>query len=75
MAEANNQADRCAVCGKDVAGKWFARLRRGDEWVKVCSPACSIRYSEGSAADSEVGRASAPGERRQHFVFNGELWS
>lgn len=41
----------------------------------VCSPACSMRYTERSAADNDGGRESAPGERRQHFVVNGESWS
>lgn len=75
MNDAKDQSDRCAVCGKDVANGWFARIRRGDEWVKVCSPTCSMRYTEGSAADNDGGRESAPGERRQHFVVNGESWS
>jgi hypothetical protein len=48
MNDARDQQDRCVVCGKDVANVWFARLRRGEEWVKVCSPACSMRYTDAS---------------------------
>jgi hypothetical protein len=74
MNDARDQQDRCVVCGKDVSNVWFARLRRGEEWVKVCSPACSMRYAEGPAADNGGATESTPGER-PHFLVNGELWS
>jgi hypothetical protein len=73
MTEANNQPDRCAVCGKDVANGWFARLRNGSGWAKVCSPACSIRYTDAlHPADDGVGFVAT--EHPLRFSVNGELW-
>ncbi len=69
MNNSSSQREQCAVCGKDVADTWFARIRNGAGWVKVCRPACSIRYTDGpQPADND-------GERRPHFLVSAELWS
>jgi len=74
--DSNDQPDRCVVCGKDVANGWFARLRNGAGWVKACSPACSIRYTDSLLpADGAGTPESINGEHHWHFLVNGELWS
>jgi len=74
MNEARDQQDRCVVCGKDVSNVWFARLRRGEEWVKVCSPTCSMRYTDASQPADDGGEFVA-NEHPLRFLVNGELWS
>lgn len=65
MNDSRNQREQCAVCGKDVTDAWFARIRRGNEWVKVCSPACSIRYTDSTnPADAASEDAKAHFETR-----------
>jgi len=76
MNDSRDQQERCAVCGKDVSNGWFARIRRGEEWVKLCGPACSIRYTDSlHPADDARTQELAAGEHSLHFVVNGELWS
>jgi hypothetical protein len=74
--DSTDQPERCVVCGKDVTNVWFARLRRGEEWVKACSPACSIRYTDSLLpADGAGMPESNNGGHPLHFLVNGELWS
>ena len=76
MSDSKSQRDHCFVCGKDVSNAWFARIRRGEEWIKICSPACSIRYSDGPhSADDENVQTSNVGGHTFRFLVNGELWS
>jgi hypothetical protein len=76
MNDSSHQREQCAVCSKDVSDIWFARLRNGEGLVKVCSPACSIRYIEGLPSAGNNGAAEfAPGGRTPRFLVNGELWS
>lgn len=65
MNDSKNQRESCCICGKDVSNGWFAHIRRENEWVKLCSPACSIRYT-----DRDGLTANEPAPR---FVVNGEL--
>ena len=74
MNNSNDERDRCAVCGKDVTDASFARLRRGNEWVKVCSPACSIRYTDGPRpAEENRAQEFDASEHRLYLVVNGEF--
>ena len=76
MNDSTDQPERCVVCGKDVTNVWFARLRRGEEWVKACSPACSMRYMDSLLpADGAGMPESNNGGHPLHFLVNGELWS
>ena len=76
MNEGIAPKERCVVCGKDVANGWFARLRNGAGWVKACSPACSIRYTDSLLpADGAGMPESNNGGHPLHFLVNGELWS
>ena len=73
MNDSSDQQDRCGICGKNVADVWFARIRRGQEWIKLCSPACAMRYIEGPpSAGNDGERESEAGVDRVHFVFSGE---
>ena len=62
MNDSISQREQCVVCGKDVTDTWFARIRRGNAWVKLCSPSCSMRYS-----DSPNPVADARGDEKIHF--------
>jgi hypothetical protein len=76
MNEMKNAPDCCCVCGKNVSNGWFARIHCGTEWIKVCSPMCSIRYTDGLLpTEDEYTNESATGNLRPRFLVNGELWS
>lgn len=76
MNDSGNQREQCAVCGKDVTDVWFARLRRGNEWVKVCSSKCALRYFDSvRPADLAGGQSFESRDGRCHFFVNGECWS
>ena len=73
MNDSISQREQCVVCGKDVTNVWFARLRRGEEWVKVCSPTCSMRYPDASqTTDDNHAQEFTAGEHRWHFDGKGE---
>jgi hypothetical protein len=74
MNDSKNQRECCCVCGKDVSNGWFARIRRESEWVKLCSPACSIRYTDGlrPPENGYVPELTA-GDHKWVFLVNGEL--
>lgn len=76
MNDLKDKRESCCVCGKDVSNGWFARIRRGNEWVKLCSPMCSIRYTDRLLpADDEYAPALAASDHKPCFLVNGELWS
>lgn len=74
MNDFKSQGECCCVCGKDVSNGWFARVRRAKEWVKVCSPACSILYTDGLLpANDEYAPELTIGDHKWCFLINGEL--
>jgi hypothetical protein len=43
----DGEADQnCFVCGKEVEAAWFCRLSHQGRRIVLCSPFCSIRFSE-----------------------------
>ncbi|HEV2330336.1 MAG TPA: hypothetical protein VGY56_16260 [Verrucomicrobiae bacterium] len=76
MNDSKERREICCVCSKDVSSGWFARILRQGEWVKLCSPACSIRYTDGPLAkDDGYAPNSTAGNHQPTFLVNGELWS
>lgn len=76
MRDSSHQGEHCAVCGKNVADAWFAHLRNGDGWVKLCSPACSIRYTDLlRPGDDWRSQPPDPRDGRCHFFVHGECWA
>jgi hypothetical protein len=72
MNDSKSQREQCCICGKDVSNGWFGRIREGEKWVKVCSPACSISYTDRSYPPEDEFKTAVP---KLRFVVNGELWS
>lgn len=68
-------AERCHVCGKDVSSGWFARIRRREEWILLCSPACAIRCYDSVRSEKEIRAQELPANAHPlRFLVNGELW-
>ena len=75
MNDLNNEPDRCHVCGKTLSSGWFAKLRRGEEWILLCSPGCSMRYYDSMRPEQERDtQAQAADEQPSRFLVHGEIW-
>lgn len=50
----SDEDEKCYVCGAAAGPHWFAKINLEAETAYICSPACSLLFSEAPRPDSTV---------------------
>ena len=59
----------CSVCGEDVRGGWFARMRIGFQMHYFCSAPCALMFFDAEEAPAHDHRARHDFERARAAII------